>query len=83
MFNFELLFVHGFSSKNREVWHKTALTSQEYEDYFYFFWWGGLRKNGENLFLEKADFAKHPRKAKKWDQSLKNRIMLLFFPSFA
>ena len=34
MFNFELLFLHGFSSKNREIFHKAVLTPQEYEDYF-------------------------------------------------
>ena len=34
MFNFELLFLHGFSSKNREIFHKAVLTHQEYEDYF-------------------------------------------------
>ena len=34
MFNFELLFLHGFSSKNREILHKAVLTPQEYEDYF-------------------------------------------------
>ena len=36
MFNFELLFLHGFSSKNREILHKAVLTPQEYEDYFFF-----------------------------------------------
>ena len=35
MFNFELLFLHGFSSKNREILHKAVLTSQELEDYFF------------------------------------------------
>ena len=30
MFNFKLLFLHGFSSKNCEIWHKAVLTSQEY-----------------------------------------------------
>jgi len=35
MFNFELLFLHGFSSKNREILHKAVLTPQEYEDYFF------------------------------------------------
>ena len=34
MSNFELLFLHGFSSKNREIFHKAVLTPQEYEDYF-------------------------------------------------
>ena len=33
MFNFELLLLHGFSSKNREILHKAVLTPQEYEDY--------------------------------------------------
>ena len=33
--NFELLFLHGFSSKNREILHKAVLTPQEYEDYFF------------------------------------------------
>ena len=41
MFNFELLFLHGFSSKNREILHKAVLTPQEYEDYFF------LKKNQE------------------------------------
>ena len=35
MSNFELLFLHGFSSKNREIFHKAVLTPQEYEDYFF------------------------------------------------
>ena len=35
MFNFELLFLHGFSSKNREILHKAVLTTQEYEDNFF------------------------------------------------
>ena len=35
MFKFELLFLHGFSSKNREILHKAVLTPQEYEDYFF------------------------------------------------
>ena len=35
MFNFKLLFLRGFSSKNREILHKAALTPQEYEDYFF------------------------------------------------
>ena len=35
MFNFELLFLHGFSSKNREILYKVVLTPQEYEDYFF------------------------------------------------
>ena len=29
MFNFELLFLHGFSLKNREILHKAVLTPQE------------------------------------------------------
>ena len=45
MFNFELLFLHGFSSKNREILHKAVLTPQEYEDYF--FWKKNYEKNGE------------------------------------
>ena len=35
MFNFELLFLHGFSSKNREILHKAVLTPQEYGDYIF------------------------------------------------
>merc|ERR1712208_131132 len=35
MFNFELLFLHGFSSKNHEILHKAVLTPQKYEDYFF------------------------------------------------
>ena len=35
MFNFELLFLHGFSSKNREILHTAVLTPQEFEDYFF------------------------------------------------
>ena len=35
MFNFELLFLHGFSLKNHEILHKAVLTPQEYEDYFF------------------------------------------------
>ena len=35
MFNFELLFLHGFSSKNCEILNKAVLTPQEYNDYFF------------------------------------------------
>ena len=35
MFNFEILFLQEFSSKNREILHKVVLTPQEYEDYFF------------------------------------------------
>ena len=35
MFNFELLILHGFSSKNREILHKAVLTPQESKDYFF------------------------------------------------
>ena len=47
MSNFELLFLHGFSSKNREIFHKAVLTPQEYEDYFFgkFF----FKKMGEKI----------------------------------
>ena len=34
MFNFELMFLHGFLLNNREILHKAVLTPQEYEDYF-------------------------------------------------
>ena len=34
MFNFELLFLHGFPSKNHDILHKAVFTPQEYEDYF-------------------------------------------------
>ena len=46
MFNFEFLFLHGFSSKNREILHKAILTPQEYEDYFLE---KKLRKNGGKI----------------------------------
>ena len=46
MFNFELLFIHGFSSKNCEILHKAVLNPQEYEDYF--FWKKIKKKNGGN-----------------------------------
>ena len=45
MFNFELLFLHGFSSKNREILHKAVLNPQEYVDYF--FWKKIKKKIGE------------------------------------
>ena len=35
MFNFELMFLHGFLSNNREILHKAVLTPQKYEDYFF------------------------------------------------
>ena len=35
MFNFELLFLQGFSSKNCEILNKAVLTPQEYNDYFF------------------------------------------------
>ena len=47
MFNFELVFLHGFSSKNREILHKAVLTPQEYEDYF--FGRKIKKKNGEKI----------------------------------
>ena len=56
MFNFELLFLHGFSSKNREILHKAVLTPQEYEDYFS--WkkirkkWGKKSKNLLGVFVQ-------------------------------
>ena len=45
MFNFELLFLHGFSSKNREILHRAVLTPEEYGDYF--FGKKNYEKNGE------------------------------------
>ena len=44
MFNFEQLFLHGFSSKNREILHKAVLTSREYEDYFLKKKWEKIQK---------------------------------------
>ena len=44
MFNFELLFLHGFSSKNCEILNKAVLTPQEYNDYFF---WKKIRKNAQ------------------------------------
>ena len=35
MSNFQLLFLHGFSSKNCEILNKAVLTPQEYNDYFF------------------------------------------------
>ena len=35
MFNFELLFLHGFSSKNCEILNKAVLTSHEYNNKFF------------------------------------------------
>ena len=29
------MFLHGFSSKNREILHKAVLTPQKYEDHFF------------------------------------------------
>ena len=49
MFNFELLFLHGFSSKNCEILDKAVLTPQEYDDYFF----------------EKKKQKKMPKKSKK------------------
>ena len=34
MSNFQLLFLHGFSSKNCEILNKAVLTPQEYNDFF-------------------------------------------------
>ena len=47
MFNFELLFLHGFSSKNCEILNKAVLTPQEYNDYF--FWKKKLEKNAKKI----------------------------------
>ena len=51
MSNFELFFLHGFSSKNREIFHKAVLTPQEYEDYFFgkIFLKKNWKKNQKNL----------------------------------
>ena len=35
MSNFQLLFLHGFSSKNCEILNKAVLTPQEYNDDFF------------------------------------------------
>ena len=35
MFNFEVLFLRGFSSKNCEILNKAFLTPQEYDNYFF------------------------------------------------
>ena len=40
--NVELLFLHGFSPKDCEILHKTFVTSQEYEVFF----WDNMRKWG-------------------------------------
>ena len=45
MTNFELLFLHGFSSKNREIMHKAARAPQKYEDYFF---WEKIKKWRKN-----------------------------------
>ena len=44
MFNFGLLFLHGFSSKNHEILHKAVLTAQECEDYFFWKKWKSWEK---------------------------------------
>ena len=61
MFNFELLFLHGFSSKNCEILDKAVLTPQEYNDYF--FW----KKNQKQM----------PKKIKKtcWGCLFKSRLV--------
>ena len=56
MFNFELLFLHGFSSKNREILHKAVSTPQEYENYFFGQKikkkWGKNQKNLLGVFVQ-------------------------------
>ncbi len=56
MFNFELLFLHGFSSKNREILHKAVSTPQEYENYFFGQKikkkWGKNKKNLLGVFVQ-------------------------------
>ena len=56
MFNFELLFLHGFSSKNSEILHKAVLTPQEFEDYFFGKKidkkWGNKSKNLLGVFVQ-------------------------------
>ena len=56
MFNFELLFLPGFSSKNREILHKAVLTPQEYEDYSFGKKlrkkWGKKSKNLLGVFVQ-------------------------------
>ena len=44
MFNFELLFLHGFSLKNREILNKAP---QEYDD---FFGEKNVEKNAKTIF---------------------------------
>ena len=67
MFNFELLFLHGFSSKNREILYKAVLTPQEYKDYFFEKKlrkkWGGKSKNLLGVFPQvKIGLKKSSRK---------------------
>ena len=61
MFNFELLFLHGFSSKNREILHKAVLTPQEYGDYIF----------GEKI--KKKIGEKNPKTC--WGRFLKSRLV--------
>ena len=69
MFNFELLFLDGFSSQHRKILHKAVLTPEEYEDYFF---WEKIENkflksklvwketSHKITFLEKAIFEKTP-----------------------
>ena len=86
MFIFELLLLHGFSLKNREILNKAVLTPQEYDDFFF-----NLEKNviffvnlfglsrlvskkplaKINLFKEKHFLSKHPQMKKMGSKSEK------------
>ena len=56
MFKFELLFLHGFSSKICEILHKAVSTPQEYENYFFGQKikkkWGKNQKNLLGVFVQ-------------------------------
>jgi len=49
MFNFELLFLHGFSSKKCEILNKAVLTPQEYDEYFVLIFFRKNAKKSKNL----------------------------------
>jgi len=78
MFNIELLFLDGFSSKHRKILHKVVLTPQEYEDFFgeklrkHFSSqdWSEKKPLTKNFFDKKQFLRKHPQIAKTWVQIL-------------
>ena len=60
MFNFELLFLHEFSSKNCQILNKAVFTPQEYNEYFF---WKKMPKQSK---IKSRLISKNPSRKKKF-----------------